>query len=166
RAADRVRDLARGQTLTLRDMVIVTRNTAGEVELDQSVNLIASGALGGAALGAAIGFVLGIDGGLVRPVGATLRPAALAILGLSLGGPASERAADILAVTADPINTKILKYIKELRPRASKQVVRWVKGHGQLQDLLERLNAQVGFRQLTAAAAAAQFFANSRRVLR
>ena len=92
--------------------------------------------------------------------------AALAILGLSLGGPASNRAADILAATADPIDTKILNYIKDLRPKASKQVVRWAKGHGQLQDLLERLNAQVGFKQVTAEAAAAQFFTNSRRVLR
>lgn len=92
--------------------------------------------------------------------------AALAILGLSLGGPASDRAADILAVTADPIDTKILKYIKDLRPKASRQVVRWAKGHGQLQDLLERLNAQVGFKQVTAEAAAGQFFTNARRALR
>ncbi|MBP0650772.1 DUF1269 domain-containing protein, partial [Mycobacterium tuberculosis] len=52
-----MRDLARGQTLTLRDMVIVTRNTAGEVELDQSVNLIASGALGGAFWGSLVGLI-------------------------------------------------------------------------------------------------------------
>jgi uncharacterized membrane protein len=57
REAERVRDLARGQTLTLRDMVIVTRNAGGEVALDQSVNLVAAGALGGAFWGSLIGLV-------------------------------------------------------------------------------------------------------------
>lgn len=39
-------------------------------------------AVGGAALGAAIGFGLGLAGGLRRSIGATLRPAATAILGI------------------------------------------------------------------------------------
>ena len=57
RAGERVRDLARGQMLSLRDLVVVRRDAAGEVELDQSVNLIASGALGGAFWGSVVGLI-------------------------------------------------------------------------------------------------------------
>lgn len=57
RSGERVRDLARGQMLSLRDLVVVRRAADGSVELDQSVNLIASGALGGAFWGSVVGLI-------------------------------------------------------------------------------------------------------------
>lgn len=53
---------------------------SGSVGRELGVTLLH--AVGGAALGAAIGFALGLVGGVRRPVGAALRPAATAILGI------------------------------------------------------------------------------------
>ena len=76
RTADRLRDAARGGAIELADLVVAVRNADGEVDLDQSVNLVAGGALGGAfwgslvgllfldpILGAAAGFAAGALGG-------------------------------------------------------------------------------------------------------
>lgn len=106
RAGERVRELARGQTLSLRDMVVVSRSTAGEVELDQSVHLIASGALGGAFWGSLVGLIFlsplagaiggaaagalggwlidyGIDDGFMRRLGEQVTPGKAALFVLA-----------------------------------------------------------------------------------
>lgn len=75
RAGERVRDLARGQTLSLRDLVIVRRDADGGVHLDQSVNLIASGALGGAFWGSLVGLIF------LSPLAGAVGGAAAGVLG-------------------------------------------------------------------------------------
>ena len=83
---------------------------------------------------------------------------AIAILGLTLGGPASDKAAAILAKTADAPSTKVLKYLDNLRAVASPDTPRWIKGHGELESLLGRLNGEVGFERTTPEAAADTYF--------
>ena len=56
-AADRLRAEGRGQTIEMRDLVIAVRSEDGAVKLDQSVDLIAGGALGGAFWGSLIGLL-------------------------------------------------------------------------------------------------------------
>ncbi|TBW40379.1 DUF1269 domain-containing protein [Siculibacillus lacustris] len=57
RAADQIRELARGRLLSLRDMVVVTRADDGTVKRDPSVDLVTGGALGGAFWGGLIGLI-------------------------------------------------------------------------------------------------------------
>lgn len=56
-AADRLRAASRGETIRMRDLVIAVRGADGEVKLDQSVDLVAGGALGGAFWGGLIGLL-------------------------------------------------------------------------------------------------------------
>ena len=56
-AADRLRAESRGQTIAMRDLVIAVRTPDGGVKLDQSVNLVAGGVLGGAFWGGLIGLL-------------------------------------------------------------------------------------------------------------
>jgi multiple sugar transport system substrate-binding protein len=90
---------------------------------------------------------------------------ALATLGLSLGGPASDKASNVLAKTADVPSGKVLKYLTELRANAPTATPRWISGHGELEALLNRLNASVGFGQTTPQAAADNFFSEAGRIL-
>jgi multiple sugar transport system substrate-binding protein len=90
---------------------------------------------------------------------------ALAALGLSLGGPASDRATNVLAKTADAPSAKVLGYLTDLRGNASKATPRWISGHGELESLLGRLNSAVGFGQTTPEAAADDFFSEAGRIL-
>ncbi|HTN61517.1 MAG TPA: extracellular solute-binding protein, partial [Devosia sp.] len=83
---------------------------------------------------------------------------AIAILGLTLGGPASDKAAAILAKTADAPSAKVLQYLDNLRAVASPDTPRWIKGHGELESLLNRLNGEVGFERTTPEAAADTYF--------
>ena len=57
RTADRLRGAARGGTIDLADLVVAVRGAEGAVELDQSVNLVAGGALGGAFWGSLVGLL-------------------------------------------------------------------------------------------------------------
>lgn len=90
---------------------------------------------------------------------------ALATLGLSLGGPASDKASEVLARTADAPSGKVLGYLTELRGNAPAATPRWISGHGELEALLNRLNASVGFAQTTPEAAAESFFSEAGRIL-
>jgi multiple sugar transport system substrate-binding protein len=83
---------------------------------------------------------------------------AIAILGLTLGGPASDKAAAILAETSDAPSTKVLNYLNDLRAVASPETPRWIKGHGEMEALLGRLNGEVGFERTTPEAAADTYF--------
>lgn len=56
-ALDKLKDLQKGQTITMADAVIVTRNAEGAVKLDQSVNTTAIGAMSGALWGSLIGLL-------------------------------------------------------------------------------------------------------------
>lgn len=90
---------------------------------------------------------------------------AIKTLGLTLGGPASDKASAILAETADAPSAKVLNYLEELRPVASPQTPGWLGGHSELESLLNRLNASVGFEQTTPEAAAENFFSEAERIL-
>lgn len=90
---------------------------------------------------------------------------ALATLGLSLGGPASDKAASVLAKTADVPSGKVLTYLADLRGHAPSATPRWISGHGELESTLNRLNASVGFGQATPQAAADSFFTEAKRIL-
>jgi multiple sugar transport system substrate-binding protein len=90
---------------------------------------------------------------------------ALQVLGLTLGGPASDKASQILAKTADAPSKKVLDYLTDLRANAPKATPRWISGHGELEALLGRLNASVGFGQMTPEAAADNFFSEAERIL-
>lgn len=90
---------------------------------------------------------------------------ALSTLGLSLGGPASDRATTVLAKTADAPSGKVLNYLTALRSKAPSATPRWISGHGELESLLGRLNSAVGFGQTTPEAAADDFFSEAGRVL-
>lgn len=57
RTADRLHEAARGGTIEIADLVVAVRKPSGEVVLDQSVNLVAGGAIGGAFWGSLIGLV-------------------------------------------------------------------------------------------------------------
>lgn len=57
RTADRLRDASRGGTIELADLVVAVRKPEGDVVLDQSVNLVAGGALGGAFWGSLVGLL-------------------------------------------------------------------------------------------------------------
>jgi multiple sugar transport system substrate-binding protein len=81
-------------------------------------------------------------------------PDAITTLNLTLGGPQSQKAADILAKSADAPGKKILDYLAAIRPNAPKVQPRWIPGHGQLAELLTRSNASVGFGQSKPADAA------------
>lgn len=70
-------EMARDGLVTMEDAVVVYRDDKGEVKLDQSINLTAAGAMGGAWWGVLIGGILGIATG----------GAGLAIAGL-VGGAA------------------------------------------------------------------------------
>ncbi len=90
---------------------------------------------------------------------------ALAALGLSLGGPASDRATNVLAKTSEGAASKVLTYLTDLRANAPSATPRWISGHGELESLLNRLNAAVGFGQTTPQAAADDFFSQAARIL-
>ena len=75
RTADRLRDAARGGTIELADLVVAVRKPEGEVELDQSVNLVAGGALGGAFWGSLVGLLF------LNPLVGTAAGAAAGALG-------------------------------------------------------------------------------------
>lgn len=92
-------------------------------------------------------------------------PQALETLGLTLGGPASDKAAEILGKSADAASKKVLDYLANLRANAPSATPRWISGHGELESLLGRLNASIGFGQTTPEAAAENFFAEAGRVL-
>ncbi|GGF30234.1 hypothetical protein GCM10011321_21890 [Youhaiella tibetensis] len=98
---------------------------------------------------------------------AELRPdeEALGVLGLTLGGPASDRATAVLAKTADAPSTKVLNYLTELRKNAPSATPRWISGHGELEALMGRLNASIGFGQTTPDAAADNFLSEAGRIL-
>lgn len=106
RAGERVKDLARGQALALRDLVVVRRDGDGDIHLDQSVNLLASGALGGAFWGSLVGLIFlaplagavggaaagalggwltdyGIDDGFMRRIGEQVTPGKAALFVLA-----------------------------------------------------------------------------------
>lgn len=90
---------------------------------------------------------------------------AIAILSLALGGPPSDKAAAILAKTADVPNGKVLSYLNALREKASPLTPGWISGHGELESHLGRLNAAIGFDQRTPEAAADEFFGEAERIL-
>ncbi|CDP52499.1 Predicted rhamnose oligosaccharide ABC transport s ystem, substrate-binding component [Devosia sp. DBB001] len=90
---------------------------------------------------------------------------ALGVLGLTLGGPASDRATAVLAKTADAPSTKVLNYLTELRKTAPSATPRWISGHGELEALMGRLNASIGFAQTTPDAAADNFLTEASRIL-
>lgn len=90
---------------------------------------------------------------------------AIAALGLSLGGPASDKATQVLAETADAPSGKVLTYLTDLRTNAPSATPRWISGHGELESLLGRLNSAVGFGQTTPEAAADQYFSEAERIL-
>lgn len=90
---------------------------------------------------------------------------AIEILGLTLGGPASDKASEILQRTADEANLKVLRYLEDLRADASPLTPGWIRGHGELESLLNRLNAAIGFDQSSPEAAADDFFAEADFVL-
>jgi len=92
-------------------------------------------------------------------------PKGLEILGLTLGGPASDKATEILGKTADAPSKKVLDYLTELRKTAPSATPRWISGHGELESLLGRLNSSVGFAQTTPEAAADNFFSEADRIL-
>lgn len=75
RAADRLLDAARGGTIELADLVVAVRKPEGEVVLDQSVNLVAGGALGGAFWGSLVGLLF------LNPLVGTAAGAAAGALG-------------------------------------------------------------------------------------
>ena len=74
-AADRLRIESRGQTIGLRDLVIAERTADDGVRLDQSVNLVAGGALGGAFWGSLVGMLF------LNPLVGTAAGAAAGALG-------------------------------------------------------------------------------------
>lgn len=90
---------------------------------------------------------------------------AIAILGLTLGGPASDKASAILAETAEGASLKVLNYLNDLRAVASPETPRWIKGHGEMESLLGRLNSEVGFERTTPEAAADTYFGEADFVL-
>lgn len=57
RTIDRLQEAARGGTIEIADLVVAVRKPSGEVVLDQSVNLVAGGAVGGAFWGSLVGLV-------------------------------------------------------------------------------------------------------------
>ncbi len=80
--------MARDDLLTMEDAVIVYKDEAGEIKLDQSINLTTAGAMGGAWWGILIGGILGLATG-----GAGLAVAGL--LGGAAGGAVSGALSDI-----------------------------------------------------------------------
>ncbi|HEY4203141.1 MAG TPA: ABC transporter substrate-binding protein [Devosiaceae bacterium] len=92
-------------------------------------------------------------------------PQAIEVLGLTLGGPASDAAGAILSKTADAPSKKVLGYLTDLRAKAPMAQPRWISGQGELEALLGRLNAQVGFQQVTPEAATDNFFSEAQRIL-
>lgn len=90
---------------------------------------------------------------------------ALEILGLTLGGPASDKASAVLTKTADVPSGKVLNYLAQLRTNAPSATPRWISGHGELEALLGRLNASIGFGQTTPDAAADNFLSEASRIL-
>lgn len=57
RTIDRLHDAARGGLIEIADLVVAVRRPSGEVVLDQSVNLVAGGAVGGAFWGSLVGLI-------------------------------------------------------------------------------------------------------------
>lgn len=91
---------------------------------------------------------------------------AIEILGLTLGGPASDKASDILSKSVDKTSGMVLDYLKGLRAHASKKTPGWIAGHGELESLLKRLNESIGFAQTTPKDAADEFFSQAVSILR
>lgn len=91
---------------------------------------------------------------------------AIEILGLTLGGPASDKASDILSKSADKTSGMVLDYLKDLRAQASKKTPGWIAGHGELESLLKRQNESIGFAQTTPKDAADEFFSQATSILR
>lgn len=89
---------------------------------------------------------------------------AIAILGLALGGPASDKASAVLAETADVPGGKVLKYLEDLRSKASPEAPGWASGHGEIESTLNRLNGAIGFEQITPEAATDELFAEAERI--
>ena len=87
-ARQEVYKMARDGLVTMEDAVVVYKDDQGEIKLDQSVNLTAAGAMGGAWWGILIGGILGIATG-----GAGLLLAGL--VGGAAGGAISGALSDI-----------------------------------------------------------------------
>lgn len=106
RAADEIRELARGHLLSLRDMVVAKRSADGTVTLDQSVDLVSGGALGGAFWSGLVGLLFmapftgtaggaaagtfngwladyGIDDGFIRTIAMQMNPGRAAVFVLA-----------------------------------------------------------------------------------
>ncbi|AJY46534.1 ABC transporter substrate-binding protein [Martelella endophytica] len=90
---------------------------------------------------------------------------AIKTLGLTLGGPASQKATDILLENSEGANIKVLNYLTDVRKNAPKQTPRWIGGHGELEQLLSRQNQSVGFGQATPEKAAGDFINQSKMIL-
>ncbi|NDJ60846.1 MAG: DUF1269 domain-containing protein [Chloroflexi bacterium] len=120
----RVVEWQRAHLVELEDAVVVTRNEAGKVKLDQAINLTAAGAVNGALWGSLIGLLflnpllglavgagagaaggaltdIGINDDFMREVGATLQPGASALFVL------------VRKVTVD----KIAEELREFNPK-------------------------------------------------
>ncbi|QQA43559.1 ABC transporter substrate-binding protein [Pelagovum pacificum] len=90
---------------------------------------------------------------------------AIAILGLTLGGPASEKASAILQDTAEGASAKVLTYLEGLRENADPDTPIWKGGQGELESVLDRLNQSVGFGQITAEEAGEQLASEGQRII-
>lgn len=57
RTADRLREAAHGGLIEINDLVVAVRKPSGEVVLDQSIDLVTGGAVGGAFWGGLVGLI-------------------------------------------------------------------------------------------------------------
>ena len=92
-------------------------------------------------------------------------PDAIATLGITLGGPASDQATKILRETVNATQMKVLDYLVALRENALPGTPIWAGGHGELEATLGRLNQSVGFGQMKPAEAAAEMVSEGKRII-
>lgn len=90
---------------------------------------------------------------------------AIATLGITLGGPPSDKAAQILRDTVDDTQRKVLDYLAGLRDGALSETPIWASGQGELESTLGRLNQSVAFGQMTAAEAGEEFTSEGKRII-
>ena len=142
-----------------------------EAELDLTATPTSAGATGNGHYIRALDFWVVPEGSKNKDEAAKLidfllnDPDAIATLGITLGGPASDQATKILRETVNATQMKVLDYLVALRENALPGTPIWAGGHGELEATLGRLNQSVGFGQMKPAEAAAEMVSEGKRII-
>ena len=90
---------------------------------------------------------------------------AVKAIGLTLGVPPSQKSRDLIAAQPNTAAGRAIAYVEKIEKQVGPSPQPWPKGYGELINVFDRLNEDIGFGRTTPAAAADKFSSEASRVL-